>query len=81
MDSLLQRGRDYIVENIYPFSFNHFIYFVLFTIVTTYITDYFLKYKLFKWIYFATVFVIIVTIYNSGNHTEAVFDTFKLAHM
>jgi hypothetical protein len=79
MDNIWQRGRDYVVESIYPFTFNHLLYFVLFTVVTTYITDYFLNYKLFKWIYFATVFVIIITVYNSGNHKEAAIDVFKLA--
>ena len=81
MDNIWQRGRDYVAESIYPFTFNHLIYFILFTVVTTYITDYFLNYKLFKWIYFASAFVIIINIYNNGNPKAAAVDAFKLAYV
>jgi hypothetical protein len=66
----------YLKEQLYPFTITHLIIFIIFTAVTYYITDYFLKFKLIKWIYFGTCLVIAANLYNQGNDKEAAKDIF-----
>ena len=69
----------YFKQKLYPFTLKHLIYLILITAITTYITDYVLKIRLLKWIYFGTISVIIATLYNQGDDKDAVVDVFKLA--
>lgn len=66
-------------QMLYPFTLKHLIYFIIITGITTYITEYFLKFKLLKWIYVGTVSVIIATLYNKGDDKDVALDVFKLA--
>lgn len=70
---------DYIKRKLYPFTFRHILYLILFTAVTTYIVDYILQFRLLKWIYFGTLSVIVATLYNQGDDTDAALNIFKLA--
>jgi|688.fasta_scaffold1143064_2 hypothetical protein len=72
---------DSIKEIIYPFTFKHIIYLIIVTAVTTYILDYFLKFKLLKWIYVGTIIVTVASLYKQGNDKAAVEDVFKLARI
>ena len=52
-------------RRLYPITFTHILYFIIVTIITMIITEFFLRNTLFRWIYFATIFVIIINVYNS----------------
>jgi hypothetical protein len=65
----------------YKFSFEHIVYFIVITVITGAIIEYFIRYKLFKWIYFGTLIVIIVNLVKHGNDTEAATEIFKLARI
>jgi hypothetical protein len=60
-------------------SLDKIIYFIIATVITGLILDYFLKYKLFKWLYFGTLTVIIVNLLKQGDDKKAAADIFKLA--
>ncbi len=62
-------------------SLDKIIYFIIVTVITGLIADYFLKYKLFKWLYFGTLTVIIVNLLKQGDDKEAAAEIFKLARI
>jgi hypothetical protein len=68
-----------IKRSLYPYTLKHLIIFIISTAITTYITDYFLQYKLLKWLYFGIITVIIATLYNQGREDKVAVDIFKLA--
>lgn len=70
-----------VKQQLYPFTLTHLAYFAIFTVVTTYILNYFLKFRLLKWIYVGTLVVIGATLYNRGDDEEAALDAFKLTRM
>jgi hypothetical protein len=57
------------------------LYFIIVTVITGIIADYFLKYKLFKWLYFGTLTVIVISLLKQGNDKEAAAEIFKLARI
>jgi len=61
------------------FSLDKIIYFIIATVITGLILDYFLKYKLFKWLYFGTLTVIVINLLKQGDDKKAAADIFKLA--
>ena len=67
-----------IQQFIHPFTFEHILYIGGF-IITTYITNFFLSFKLIKWIYIGTFIVLIANLYKQGNDKKVVKDLFKLA--
>lgn len=79
MESTWEKGKKYVRERIYPFTFQHILYLILFTIITTYITDHFLKFRLFKWIYYGTIIVVAANLYKDGQGERAAGELFKLA--
>jgi vacuolar-type H+-ATPase subunit I/STV1 len=80
MDVVFNTGVEYVRKQLYPFTISHLIYFMIITGITTYIIDYFLKYRLIRWIYIGTMIVIIASLYNDGgNKREIATDIFKLA--
>ena len=50
-----------------------------FFIISTYISDYFLQFKLLKWIYIGTLIVLITNLYKHGDDKKVAKDLFKLA--
>jgi hypothetical protein len=60
-------------------SLDKIIYFIIATVITGLILDYFLKYKLFKWLYFGTLTVIVINLLKQGDDKKAAADIFKLA--
>lgn len=63
---------------LYGLSFKHVIWFIIVSIITYYITEFFLQYKLLRWIYGGTIAVIIANLYNSGDKKDAAIDVYKL---
>ena len=54
-----QKGFDFAKERYYPTSIQHFIYIIIYLLITYYISDYFLNFKLIRWIYIGTLIVAI----------------------
>ena len=52
-------------RQLYPITFTHILYFTIVTIITMIITEFFLRHTLIRWIYFTSIFVIIINVYNS----------------
>jgi hypothetical protein len=66
-------------EKLYPFTLSHIIYFIIVTGLTMYITGWFLKYRLIRWIYVGTIIVITASIWQGGKKEDAIENIFKLA--
>jgi hypothetical protein len=76
---MFQEIKNYLEEQLYPFTITHLITFIVFTAITYYITEYILQFKLLKWIYIGTIIVLIASLYKQGDDVKAVRDIFKLA--
>ncbi len=76
---LLQNAKNYLEEQLYPFTITHLIIFITVTAITYYITEYILKFRLLKWIYVGTLSVLIANLYKAGDDKKAARDIFKLA--
>jgi hypothetical protein len=60
-------------------SLDKIIYFIIVTVISGLVLDYFFKYKLFKWLYFGTLTVIVINLLKQGDDKKAAADIFKLA--
>ena len=76
---MIQEAKNYLEEQLYPFTITHLIVFIIFTAITYYITEYILQFKLLKWIYVGTLTVLIASLYQQGDDVKVVRDIFKLA--
>ena len=70
---------DIIKQYLYPFTFEHIFYIIIGAIISTYISDFFLSFRLLKWIYIGTLVVLVATLYKHGDNKNAAKDIFKLA--
>ena len=76
---MFQEIKNYLEEQLYPFTITHLIGFIIFTAISYYTTEYILQFKLLKWIYTETIIVLIASIYKQHDYVKAVRDIFKLA--
>jgi len=60
-------------------SLDKIIYFIIVTVISGLVLDYFFKYKLFKWLYFGTLTVIVINLLKQGDDKKSAADIFKLA--
>ena len=79
MENVWTWSVDYIKNKLYPFTFSHLIYVIITTVAVYYVTEYFLKFRLIRWVYFGTLTVIAATLFNSGEMKEGAKELFKLA--
>lgn len=82
--NVYQTGVHYAKEKYYPTTIKHFIYIIIYLLITYYITDYFLNFKLIRWIYVGTLVVAIATLYHEpyqieGRNKKIAKDLFTLA--
>ena len=82
--NVYQTGVHYAKEKYYPTTIRHFIYIIIYLLITYYITDYFLNFKLIRWIYVGTLVVAIATLYHEpyqieGRNKKIAKDLFSLA--
>jgi hypothetical protein len=68
--NVYQKSIDLAKEKYYPTSIRHFIYIIIYLLITYYISDYFLNFKLIRWIYVGTIIVAIATLYHEPYQTE-----------
>ena len=64
MDNVWNATKEEIKRRIFPFTLQHLTYFIIITAITIAITEFFLKYRYFRWIYFSTIIIIFANIYN-----------------
>jgi hypothetical protein len=76
---LLQDTKNYLEEQLYPFTITHLIIFTIITVIGYYLTDYLMHFRLLKWIYIGTLIVLIANLYKQGDDKKAAKDIFKLA--
>ncbi len=76
---LVDIATNYLHDKLYPFTIWHLITVLFVTAVTYYITEYFLGFKLVRWIYIGTLIVIGASMYKQGDGKDAAKDIFKLA--
>ena len=79
IENVANKGKEYIRQRLYPFTFEHLIYVLVFTGLTTIISEYVFRFRLLKWIYVGTIAVIAATLYTEGDDKKAVGEIFKLA--
>jgi hypothetical protein len=70
VDNVYKTGIQYAKKKYYPTSIKHFIYAIIYLLITYYITDYFLNFKLIRWIYVGTLVVAIATLYHEPYQME-----------
>ena len=76
---LTDTAANYLYNKLYPFTVWHALSVIIVTAVTYFVTEYFLGFKLVRWIYIGTIIVIAASMYRDGNEDELVRDAFKLA--
>jgi hypothetical protein len=69
----------YIHDKLYPFTIVHLISVIIITVITYYITEYFLGFRLVRWIYIGTLIVIGASMYRDGDKKDVAREVFKLA--
>jgi hypothetical protein len=62
-------AKDDIEKKLYPFTITHIISFIIITAITIYITEFFLRHTLIRWIYVSSIIVILVDVYNGKKRT------------
>lgn len=78
MENLYIWGINYVKNKLYPFTLSHLIYVIITSIVVYYITEYFLRFYLIRWIYFGTLTVIAATLFNNGEPKRGTSEIFKI---
>jgi hypothetical protein len=76
---LTDTAANYLYDKFYPFTIWHVLSVILVTAITYYVTEYFIGFKLVRWIYIGTIIVIGASVYKRGDSKDAVRDVFKLA--
>ena len=71
MENVIETGKKYVRERIYPLTLTHLIYLALLFVVTTYISNYFLRFRLIKWIYYGTLIVLFASIFQQGRDEDS----------
>jgi hypothetical protein len=66
MENVWTWSVDYVKNKIYPFTLTHMIYVIVTSIALYYVTEYFLRFRLIRWVYFGTLTVIAATLFNNG---------------
>ena len=79
MENVTHASKEYIRKRLYPFTLKHVIYVVVFTVLTTIVSEYVFRFRLLKWIYAGTMAVLAINVYKQGDNKKAVGDIFKLA--
>jgi len=73
MDGILnvwRASKEDIETQLYPFTIIHIIYFIIITGITIYITKFFIQYTLIRWIYYTSIIVIVVNVYNGKKNNN-----------
>ena len=64
MENVWNAAKEEIRRRIFPFTLIHLLYFIIITAFTFYITRFFLKYTLIRWMYVSSMIIIIANVYH-----------------
>jgi len=62
-----QYGSGFIEYQLHPFTIGHFLFFLIYTILSSYVYRYLFSYPLFKWMYLGSLVIFIGLIYGDKN--------------
>jgi hypothetical protein len=69
----------WLKEQWYSLTFEHVLYLLLFSFVLSYITEYILKYKQIRWLYYTVSVLLLVKLFEGGHPIGGVETVYKLA--
>jgi hypothetical protein len=70
-----QYGSGFIEYQLHPFTIGHFLFFLIYTIISSYVYRYLFDYPLFKWMYLGSLVIFIGLIYGDKNASGLKLDT------
>jgi hypothetical protein len=70
-----QYGSGFIEYQLHPFTIGHFLFFLIYTILSSYVYRYLFDYPLFKWMYLGSLVIFIGLIYGDKNASRLKLDT------
>lgn len=80
--NLITDGFDIVVnwlkEKWKQLTFEHVLYLLLFSFVLSYITEYILKFKQIRWLYYTVTFILLIKLFEGGHPIEGVESAYKL---
>ena len=59
-------------------TFKHVIYLIVFSFFLSYITEYVLKFKQFRWLYYAITVLLLIKLFEGGHPIGGVESIYKL---
>jgi hypothetical protein len=62
-----QYGTGFIEYQLHPFTIGHFFFFLIYTILSSYLYVYLFRYPLFKWMYLGSLVIFIGLVYGDDN--------------
>lgn len=60
-------------------TFEHLIYLIIFSFILSYITEYLLKFKQFRFLYYALTILLLIKLFEGGHPIGGVETVYKLA--
>lgn len=66
IQNVYQEGTSFLTRYYLPTNTKEFFLIGLYLIITFYLTDYFLNFRLFKWIYLGTIVILIASWYRGS---------------
>lgn len=80
---LIKEGFDKIVnwlkEQWQELTFEHLLYLMAFSFVLSYVTEYLLKFKQFRFLYYAISILLLIKLFEGGHPVGGVETVYKLA--
>lgn len=80
IQNLYENSTQFIQRYYSPKNTDEFIKIGVYLLVTFYLTDYFMNFRLFKWIYLGTIIILLASWYKTANVIEK-GKPFKLGSM
>lgn len=68
--NIYREGKSFATRYYLPTNTKEFVSIGLYVAITFYLTDYFLNFRLFKWIYFGTALILIASWYRGSATVE-----------
>ena len=68
--NVYREGRGFVSRHYYPKNTKEIVSIGLYLLITFYLTDYFLNFRLFKWIYLGTIVILIASWYREDTRVE-----------
>jgi len=72
-------GVNWIKEQWQMLTFEHLIYLLVFSVILSYITEYVLKFKQFKFLYYSVVILLLIKLFEGGHPVGGAETIYKLA--